>query len=394
MERREPRTQPGRRARKARSSSSTCHTGPIRSSQCSIDPTGTHGWAVGGIYNPEERVETADVGRYPADGVTPLGIERRACPLAPGAATFAFGGQAQCAAPCADRERAGVGPQVWLRSALALAGRVGEGGSARVGAFFDLGPTVTADSFVGVAPPPVPFADELGSYAAILSGSQIPVYGAIAPDDLDARPEQNGTEASWEAAFAAFPRPFGDEGPAGSEEPTRCGVSPGCESAYYAVEREGVWALVLDDSLHGEVDQAQREWVESRLGAAGREGRPVIVVANSDLGAQVAAHDGEAAKLLASLVGENPDGSSAGDPNHSVASAYFYDAREANVQERLTYNGHQLAAFGSGTLGYEQASTEAQGDFHGAKGILLGHVHLPEHPLNAGRTTKCRCRSS
>ncbi len=343
-----------------------------------IDPTGTHGWAVGGIYNPEERVETADVGRYPADGVTPLGSS--AAPVAsPGAATFAFGGEAQCAAPCADRERAAVGPQLWLRSALALAGRVGEGGAARVGAFFDLGPTVTADSFVGVTPPPVPFADELGSYAAILSGSQIPVYDAMAPDDLDARPEQNGTEATWEAAFAAFPRPFGGEGPAGSEEPTRCGAFPGCESAYYAVEREGVWVLVLDDSLHGDVDQAQREWVEGRLGEAGSEGKPVIVVGNSDLGAQVAAHDGEATKLLASLVGENPDGSSAGDPSHYVASAYFYDAREANVQDHLTYNGRQLAAFGSGTLGYEQASTEAQGDFHGAKGILLGHVHLPEH---------------
>ncbi|MGH2855444.1 MAG: hypothetical protein ACRDLF_14770, partial [Solirubrobacteraceae bacterium] len=344
-----------------------------------IDPTGTQGWAVGGIYNPEERVETADVERYPNDGVTPLGAS--AAPVAsPGAATFAFGGEAQCAAPCADRERAGVGPHLWLSSAVALASRVGETGSARVGAFFDTGPTVTADSFVGVKPPAVSFAEELGGYASILSGSGIPVYDAISPEDLDARPEQNGTEASWEAAFAAFPRPFGEAGPASPEEPTRCGVAPGCESAYYAVEREGVWALVLDDSVHGDVDRTQREWVERRLGQAGGEAKPVIVVASSDLGAQVAAHDNEAIKLLATLVGENPDGAAAGDPAHDVASAYFYDAREANVQEHLTYNGRQLAAFGSGTLGYEQAATEAQGDFHGAKGILLGHVHLPAHP--------------
>jgi hypothetical protein len=344
-----------------------------------IDPTGTQGWAVGGIPNPEERVETADIERYPADGVTPLGSS--ASPVtSPGTATFAFGGEAQCAAPCADREHARVGPPLWLRSALALAGRVGEAGGPRVGAFFDTGPTVTADSFVGAKPPAVPFAEELGSYASILSGSGIPVYDAMSPDDLDARPEQDGTEASWEAAFAAFPRPFGEEGPASSEEPTRCGASPGCESAYYAVEREGVWVLVLDDSAHGDVDQSQREWVERRLGAAGSEAKPAIVVANSDLGAQVAAHDGEAIELLAALVGENPDGSPAGDPNHYVASAYFYDAPETNVQEHLTYNGLKLAAFGSGTLGYEQASTEAQGDFHGAKGILLGHVHLPEHP--------------
>ena len=339
------------------------------------NPSGTEGWAVGGIYNEEERVETADVERYPADGAAPLG-ESAAAVASPGAATFAFGGGAQCAAPCAAREHAGTGPQVWLRAALALAGRVGEGGGPRVGAFFDTGPTVTADDFAGVTPPPVPFARELGGYAAILSGSPVPVYDAMSPDDLDARPEQDGTEATWETAFAPFPRPFGSEGPpAGAEEPSRCGAALGCESAYYAVEREGVWALVLDDSQHGDVGQAQREWVERRLGAAGAEGKPAIVVANANLGAQVAAHDGEAARLLAALVGENPDG---GDPAHYVASAYFYDAPEENTQEHLTYNGRQLAAFGSGTLGYEQASTEAAGDFHGAKGILLGHVHTAE----------------
>ncbi len=340
-----------------------------------IDPTGTHGWAVGGISNPEEQVETSDVERYPAVGAAPIGAS--SAPIAsPGPATFAFGGEALCAAPCSDRADAGVGPQVWLRSALALAGRVGEAGGAHVGAFFDTGPTVTAGAFVGVKSPPIPFADELDRYASIFTGSQIPVYDSISPDDLDARPELDGSESSWEAAFAAFPRPFGGEGPAGPEEPTRCGGSLGCEAAYYAVEKEGVWALVLDDSQHGDVNQAQREWVEGRLGVAGAEAKPVIVVANSNLGAQVAAHDGEATKLLAALVGENPDGS--GDPERYVASAYFYDSPEANTQERLTYNGRQLAAFGSGTLGYEQASTEAQGDFHGAKGILLGHVHTTE----------------
>jgi hypothetical protein len=342
-----------------------------------VDPTGTQGWAVGGISNPEERIETADVARYPADGATPQGAG--IAPVdSPGGATFAFGGAAQCSAPCSNRERAGAGPPVWLRAALALANRVGEGGGSHVGAFFDLGPTVTAGTVVGVIPPAIPFSDELGSYAAILAGSQASVYDAISSDDLDARPVQNGTEASWEAAFAPFPRPFGGEGSAGVEEPARCGPTPGCESAYYAVEEEGVWALVLDDSQHGDVNQAQREWVERRLGVAGGEQKPVIVVANANLGAQVAAHDGEAIKLLAALVGENPDGS--GDPEHFVASAYFYDSPEANVQEHLTYNGRQLAAFGSGTLGYEQISTVAQGSFHGAKGILLGHVQLPAHP--------------
>jgi hypothetical protein len=346
-----------------------------------VDPTGTQGWAVGGISDPENPpVETADIERYPADGVMPLGAG--ATPVAaPGPATFAFGGEALCAAPCSDRARAGIGPQVWLRSALALAGRVGEAGGAHVGAFFDTGPTATAGTFVGSKSPPIPFADELDSYASIFSSSAIPVYDTMTSDDLDARPEQDGSEASWEAAFAAFPRPFGGEGAAGSaEEPTRCGASPGCESAYYAVEKEGVWVLVLDDSQHGDVNQAQREWVERRLGTAGAEAKPAIVVGNSNLGAQVAAHDLEASRLLSALVGEDPDG--AGDSAHYVASAYFYDSPEANVQERLTYNGRQLAAFGSGTLGYELLSNEDAGNFHGAKGILLGHVHTTERKAN------------
>ena len=150
---------------------------------------------------------------------------------------------------------------------------------------------------------------ELEDSASIFSSSAIPVYDTMTPDDLDARPEQDGSEASWEAAFAAFPRPFGGAGATGpAEEPTRCGALPGCESAYYAVEKEGVWVLVLDDSQHGDVNQAQREWVERRLGAAGAEAKPVIVVANANLGAQIAAHDIEASRLLAALVGENPDG--------------------------------------------------------------------------------------
>ncbi|MGA2164153.1 MAG: hypothetical protein ABSH36_06760 [Solirubrobacteraceae bacterium] len=346
-----------------------------------VGPTGTQGWAVGGISNSEdEAVETADVERYPADGVTPLGTG--ASPVAsPGPATFAFGGEALCAAPCSDRADAGVGPQVWLRSALALASRVGESGGGHLGAFFDTGPTVTAGTFVGSKSPPIPFADELEDSASIFSSSAVPVYDTMTPDDLDARPEQDGSEASWEAAFAAFPRPFGGAGGAGpAEEPTRCGASPGCESAYYAVEKEGVWVLVLDDSQHGDVNQAQREWVERRLGAAGAEAKPVIVVANANLGAQVAAHDIEASRLLAALVGENPDG--AGDSAHYVASAYFYDSPEANVQEHLNYNGRQLAAFGSGTLGYELLTTQDAGNFHGAKGILLGHVHTTERKAN------------
>ena len=39
-------------------------------------------------------------------------------------ATFAIGGGAQCAAPCADRAEARIGPDVWLSHALSLAGSI------------------------------------------------------------------------------------------------------------------------------------------------------------------------------------------------------------------------------------------------------------------------------
>ena len=329
-----------------------------------VDPTGTQGWAVGGISDSEdEAVETADIERYPADGVTPLGAG--ASPVAsPGPATFAFGGEALCAAPCSDRAHAGVGPQVWLRSALALADRVGESSGGHLGAFFDTGPTVTAGTFVGAKSPPIPFADELDGSASIFSSSAIPVYDTITPDDLDARPEQDGSEATWEAAFAAFPGRSAARGAAGpAEEPTRCGASPGCESAYYAVEKEGVWVLVLDDSQQGDVNQAQREWVERRLGAAGAEAKPVIVVGNANLGAQVAAHDIEAAGCSPRWSAKTP--TAAGDPGHYVASAYFYDSPEANVQEQLNYNGAP------------------------ARGVRVGHARL-----RAARHTRTRATST
>ncbi len=341
-----------------------------------IDPTGTQGWAVGGLLGSEERLDTANVERYPSDGVTPLGSRASSVPTFAGTATFAFGGGAQCGAPCADRELARAGPPVWLSSAVALAGSIGEGSGGSVGAFFDLGPTVTEGAYTGAQPPAIPYEHELGSYASILAASRVPTYDAIAPADLDARPESLGNEASWEAAFAGFPRPFGGSGTASPEEPGRCGTLVGCESAYYAVEKNGVWILVLDDSARGQVDQAQREWVEGRLGRAGSEGKPVIVVGNSNLATQIAAHDEEAINLFRALAGDNPDGS--GDPEHYVASAYFYDSPEEDVQAPLVYNDQQLATFGTGTLGYELASHEQLGSFHGAKGILLGEVHSSE----------------
>ena len=108
----------------------------------------------------------------------------------------------------------------------------------------------------------------------------------------------------------------------------------------------------------------------------------MIVVGNADLAGQIAAHDEEAVDLFRALAGDNPDGSPTGDPEHYVASAYFYDSSEEDVQAPLVYNDQQLDTFGTGTLGYEQASREQSGSFHGAKGILLGEVGTSERKSN------------
>ncbi|MGC2375170.1 MAG: hypothetical protein WA484_14975, partial [Solirubrobacteraceae bacterium] len=72
-------------------------------SAVSIDPTGAHGWAVGGFVDNEHPggvLDTADIERYPADGVQPPGIGTAPVPLDSSQATFAIGGAGQCAAPC------------------------------------------------------------------------------------------------------------------------------------------------------------------------------------------------------------------------------------------------------------------------------------------------------
>ena len=82
-----------------------------------VGPEGTQGWATGGNVSTNERLETGDIERYPADGVAPLGEGKSQVPLHPEDATFAIGGGAQCSAPCADRADARIGPDVWLSKA-------------------------------------------------------------------------------------------------------------------------------------------------------------------------------------------------------------------------------------------------------------------------------------
>jgi hypothetical protein len=338
-----------------------------------VDPSGSQGWAVGGFIEPEngEVLDTADIDRYPADGSVPPGVGSSSIPLETSpneasTATFAVGGGAQCAGPCADRANAGVGPDTWLSTALSRAAT-----ASGVRSFFYTGSHVTAGETAGQKTLPIPYAREYATYAQIVASSPIPAYVAASPTDTAG----SEGESLFEQSFVGFPRPFGAGAPASGLAPAggsseQCGTAPGCQS-YYAIDSSGsggtVRVIVLDDS--SDVGAQQQEWLAGELSGAKEHGEPSIVVGNADLNAQISAGDPDAivvAGLLQSL----------------GASAYFYDSPEENVHRPLT-GAPSVETFGSGTLGYINYVNERAGDFHGASGFLLAQVHFNEPKPNS-----------
>jgi hypothetical protein len=345
------------------------------------DSTGSEGWAIGGFVEPSGEshggvLDTADVDRYPADGVTPPGVGTSRVSTSPSEATFAIGGNAQCAAPCAARSGAKIGPDVWLSAALEHAGKI-----PGVRAFFYTGPRVTTGATAGPATQAIPYARELNRYAQLLGASPIPTFAAVSPWELDiARDEE-----LFEEQFSGFSEPFGTApalphlAPAGGpNERASCAATPGCQAGYYALSSSGpagsVRVIVLDDSA--EVGTTQQQWLTQQLEEAKDVPEPAIVIGNANLNAQIAAKGTStaAAEAVARIL-------TAGG-----ASAYFYDSPEENIQEPLTGSGvaptstgpgePAVPTFGSGTLGYVNFTAESSGHFLGASGFLLGEVDV------------------
>ena len=348
-----------------------------------IDPTtGAQGWAIGGFveHAGEEHggvLDTADVDRYPADGVAPPGVGVSPLSATPGRATFAIGGNAECAAPCTDRANAQIGPDVWLSAALARAGQI-----PGVRAFLDTGPRVTTGATAGPATLAIPYERELNRYARLLGSSPIPAFAAASPTDLDVARD----ESLFEEQFSGFPQPFGDAPPwagffspvGGPKARAACAQTSECQAGYYAFESKEaalekaleaqhrspqaarVRVIVLDDGT--DVGPIQREWLAAELSAAKASQEPAIIVGNADLNAQIAVGDGSAA-AVAQILGAGG------------ASAYFYRSPEQNVARPLR-GAETVPTFGSGTLGYVNYQAESSGDFLGASGFLLGEVDL------------------
>jgi hypothetical protein len=319
-----------------------------------VDPSGVQGWAVGGFVDHEhEELDTADIDRYPADGVTPPGDGGATIPTAP-EATFAIGGGAQCAAPCADRANANVGPDVWLAGAVGRAAQI-----SGTRAFFYTGPRVTSGETAGPATLQIPYARELSRYASLLDTTQLSTFAAASPSDLAGA----AGETLFDEVFSGFPAPFG---------PRAKDCASGACQPYYAFDSAGtggtVRVIVLDDT--GDVNAIQQQWLGEELaGAKATEERgaignrePAIVIGNANLNTQIAAGDPAAAAVAAIL-------------QNGGASAYFFDSPEENTRRPLT-GAPSVEAFGSGTLGYVNFLSESRGDFLGASGFLLAQVGI------------------
>jgi hypothetical protein len=331
---------------------------PDPTSAVLIDPGGTAGWAVGGIVDTAKSgaLDTSEAARYPADGVPPPGFGAAPVQADSRMAAFAVGGNAICAAPCADRAKAGLGPEVWLSSAVGQAGQI-----AGVRAFLYTGPHVTTGAGHGEFP--VRYPREFGRYAQLLGSGGGYAYAAATPTDRGP-----GSECAFEQAFSGFPAPFGAGGPAPglasagrSAEP----CSGETQSAYYALQSSGpagpVRVIMIDSSVDPGLTQIS--WIGGQLTSAAEAGEPAIAVGNADLGAQIAAGDSAAATLAQTLVSGG-------------ASAYFYDSPEHNVTVPLRAGGVQIPTFGSGTLGYVDSTSAAKQDFMGHSGFLLAEVNV------------------
>jgi hypothetical protein len=363
-------------------------------------PGGEQGWAVGGVVDNATSTgahDTAEVARYPAEpGVTPPGVASSTVQVSSNEATFAIGGNAACEAPCADRENAGIGPDVWLSSALQRAGSI-----AGVRAFVYTGPRLTTG--LGHGTSPVPYPREFARYATLMGQSKIPAFVAASATDREGPPGEGDARSACEFAqdlgegfrLAAIGKETRGEfslAQAGSAPDPEKECAVGQEPGYYSLRSEKVRSekagegkgpvrvIVLEDAT--EVGPTQLEWLKGELASAAQD-EPAIVIGNANLGAQTAAGDANAKEVEQIIV-------------HGCASAYFYDAPEENVSGTLnverkkgecgfksTATPPSTPTFGSGTLGYIVKSPE-EASFKAHSGFLLAQV--PE-PAPGGETS-------
>jgi hypothetical protein len=337
-----------------------------------VAPDGSGGWAVGGetgerVFIGKEQIQTASIMRYGASAAPPSNFRSAAIPPSTGTATFAFGGGAQCAGPCADQMGTGIGPEVWLPNAVARAATV-----PGVRDFIYTGPGVASvreeeaapATRLGVTLSPAAFGREEFAYAERLGASagSIGVFPTPTHTDLD----RTGSLTTFASAFSGI-----------TAVPT-AELSRG----YYSFDTSGegppVRVIVLDYAERS-LGASQDCWLAQQLEGAKLASEAAIVVGSRDLGGVAEGPPPldapETVAILLNGITPNLGASSCQVPNPGAASAYFFDFPEGNRTYRLASSGKSLPAFGSGTLGYVTVSGIS--DFTGASGFLLASVGPP-----------------
>jgi hypothetical protein len=333
-----------------------------------VDPSGQQGWAVGGQTGGElalfggqgaaTPVQTAGVMRYGPGPEPPQSTDAQIS-LPAGQATFALGGNAQCASPCADLAADHLGPDAWLAASVSRANQI-----TGLRAFLYTGGRIAAGDSGEE------FERELSDYASLLhGGGPLPVYAAISPTDL-----YGGSSTAFSAALGAS-APAG-AAPAGSPSPPQ-------GTAAYAFDSGGnggtVRVIVLDDS-HGalapgdttepscpsswEEPSNQLQWLCSQLHYAAQAQVPAIV-----LGHQAPSAGPDASELEQVLLSQG-------------ASAYLFDSANANISTKLGTATNSIPVLGSGTLGYVPPNDGSQ-EYFGASGFLLASLDAAQrNPAN------------
>jgi soluble lytic murein transglycosylase-like protein len=334
-----------------------------------VDPSGSRGWAVGGqtggiveqshISGAQFTSQSAAALRLGGDLALPQS-EGAPIPTPAGQVTFALGGNAQCAGPCADFANEGVGPDAWLSSALARAT-----GISGLRAFLYSGARVAGGAARQLSSVPGGFAREQSAYRGDLQAAgSLPVYVAPSPSDADAG-----------GGLATFAAAMGNDAPVGSA-PAGTPVPPAGSGAY-AFESAGnggaVRVIVLDFS-GGTLGAGALGWLAEQLTQASTAAHiPAVVMGNADIvEANASNYDAQDAAALRGVL------------LSGGASAYLFDSIGENRSEQIGAGAAAIPALGSGTLGYVPPSPLPE-EFLGASGFVLASVNVAARDPRSNR---------
>ncbi len=334
-----------------------------------VAPNGQEGWAVGGQTggilqgssdvdsNLMLAIQTAAAMRLGPGAPPPQSHATISTP--PGEATFALGGDAQCASLCANFANEGLGPDVWLSAALARAAQIpGLRGFLYTGSH--IAPPAPGVSALGAEE----FARELVQYREDLSsGGALAVYPAASTTDLQAQGGEgltafDGTILGGLAKTAPPGTPTPPEG-----------------TAAYAFESPGsggtVRVIVLDYS-RSQLASEQLSWLTAQLQDAKSAGVPAIVMGSANLTEPEAdnyALDAPAVTQVLLQYG---------------ASAYLFNSPGANRSELIGSGSNSIPALGSGTLGYVLPPASPEESL-ASSGFLLTSVDVAQRNPSTNR---------